>query len=91
MTPIRTLSDKQISLIADQINKRNLRKIAIQYFDFSNHDLDHIYAHNLWNLTNCRIIETWKDENPAEHHAAVSIMIFKNTGFQFLLLTLCLE
>ena len=89
VTPIGTLSDKQISLIADQINEVNLGKIAIQYFDFSFSELTAITKLREQNqsdswLTKCRIIETWRDKDPAEHHAAASKIIYKNTGFQFL-------
>ena len=79
-----TLSDKQISLIADQINEGNLRNIAVLYFDFSYSDLYQIDAQNLSWLRNCHIIEIWREKNPAEHHATVRIFC-KNKGFQFLL------
>ena len=71
MRPIDTLSDKQISLIADQIDEENLSKIAIQYFDFSFSELQVQDQLDSW-LKKCRIIETWRDKDPTEHHAAVS-------------------
>ena len=77
MTPTDTLSDKKISLIADQINVGKLGKIAIQYFGFSFSELRAITKLQKqdqpasW-LTKCRIIEAWRDKDPVEHHAEVS-------------------
>ena len=79
MRPIDTLSDKQISPIADQIDKGNLRKIAIQYFDFSFSELRAItelqVQSDSW-FRKCGIIEAWRDKDPMEHHAAVSNVCF---------------
>ena len=87
MTPIETLSDKQISPIANQIDEGNLRKIAIQYFDFSFYELRAItelqVQYDSW-LKKCGIIEAWRDKDPTEHHVAVSKIIYKNTGLKFL-------
>ena len=79
MTPTDTLSDKQISLIADQIDEGKLSKIAIQYFGFSFAELRAItelrVQSDSW-LKKCRIIEAWRDKDPTEHHAAVSNVWF---------------
>ena len=85
--PIDTLSNKHISLIADQIDEGNLSKIAIQYFDFSFSELhaktESWVQYDSW-FRKCGIIEAWRDKDPTEHHVAVSTIIYKNTGFQFL-------
>ena len=85
MTPADTLSDKKISLIADQINVGKLGKIAIQYFDFSFSELRTIRGpveSDSW-FRKCGIIETWRDKDSTEHHVTVSKIFYKNTGFQF--------
>ena len=84
--PIDTLSDKQISLIADQINEVNLGKIAFNYFDFRLSEFRTIRGtvkSDSW-FRKCGIIEAWRDKDPTEHHVAVSKIIYKNTGLQFL-------
>ena len=88
MTPADTLSNKQISLIADEIDEGKLREIAIQYFGLSFFDLAETIMLQEQNrlcswLRNSLVIEIWREKNPAEHHATVRI-ICKNTGFQFL-------
>ena len=87
MTPIDTLSDKQISPIADQIDEGNLSKIAIQYFDFSFYELraiTELQVQSDSSFRKCGIIEVWRDKDPTEHHVTVSKIIYKNTGLQFL-------
>ena len=103
MIPGYQLSDKHISLVADKISEENLRKIAIQYFDFSISELKAIIRLQKQNLqdswltveeqnkgdpwlTNCGIIETWRDKDPTVHKPAVNIIIYI-----VLVVTLCFE
>ena len=78
MTPADTLSDKEISLIADQIDEGNLSKIAIQYFGFSFSELhaktESWVQYDSW-FRKCGIIEAWRDKDPTEHHVAVSNVV----------------
>ena len=78
MRPADTLSDKEISLLADQIDEGNLSKIAVQYFSFSFSELRAItelqIQYDSW-FRKCGIIEAWRDKDPTEHHVAVSDVV----------------
>ena len=75
--PTGRLSNVQISKIAEQIPRVQLNKIAIQCLGFSFSDLNDInQGHLPWFAKKFRIIETWRDKDPAEHNAAVSNALF---------------
>ena len=75
--PTGRLSGAQISKIAEQIPDMMLNKMAIQCLGFSFSDLKTINQdYRSWFAKNIRIIETWRDKDPAEHNAAVSNALF---------------
>ena len=75
--PTGRLSNEQISQIAEQTLHMQLNKIAIECLGFRFSDLNDInQGHLSWFAKKFRIIETWRDKDPAEHNAAVSNELF---------------